>query len=157
MKGKIVEHVFWLKKNGYKESTIGTRTHHLKTLVKLGANLLDPESVKEVIAKLQCIEDTKAQYTATFHLFTLQNDLAWDPPSYRQHQKIPFIPTEAEIDQLIAAGGKKTATLLQLLKETALRIGEAWRLRWIDVDFKRQIITLNTPEKNSKARIFNVS
>jgi len=40
-------------------------------------------------------------------------------------RKIPFIPTETEIDHLIAGCGRKTATLLQLLKETGIRIGEA--------------------------------
>jgi len=157
IKGKIVEHAFWLKKNGYKESTIKTRTYHLRILMELGANLLDPESVKETIAKLRVKEDTKAQYVATYHIFALQNGIAWNPPDYRQHQKISFIPTEVELDQLIAACGKKTSTLLQLLKETAIRIGEAWRLKWTDIDFERRIVILNDPEKNSKARIFNVS
>ena len=38
-----------------------------------------------------------------------------------------------------------------------MRIEEAWQLKWIDIDFKRQVIRLNLPEKRSKARIFNVS
>ena len=157
MKGKIVEHAFWLKKNGYKESMIKTRTYHLRILMKRGANILDPESVKETIAKLQVKEGTKAQYVATYHIFALQNGSVWDPPDYKQHQKIPFIPTEDEVDQLIAACGKKNSTLLQLLKETAMRIGEAWRLKWTDIDFERNLVMLNDPEKNSKARVFNVS
>lgn len=58
---------------------------------------------------------------------------------------------------MIAGSGKKTATFLQLLKETAMRAGEAVRLEWIDVDFDRGIITLNNPEKRSKPRMWKVS
>lgn len=68
----------------------------------------------------------------------------------------PFIPTEAEIDALIAGCGKKMATTLQLLKETAMRIGEARSLKWTDIDTVNRIIRLNSPEKNSNPRIFKV-
>ncbi len=37
-------------KKGYSESTIKSKTKLLKRLIKLGANLEDPESVKEIIA-----------------------------------------------------------------------------------------------------------
>jgi len=48
---KILEHAWWLQKNGRSETTIESRVKLLKTLVKRGANLNDPETVKEVIAK----------------------------------------------------------------------------------------------------------
>ncbi|MBS7632986.1 tyrosine-type recombinase/integrase [Candidatus Bathyarchaeota archaeon] len=44
--------------------------------------------------------------------------------------------TKKELDDLIAGCAKKKATLLQLLKETCMRIGEAKRLRWIDIDLE---------------------
>jgi len=56
-------------------------------------------------------------------------------PRYRRIQKLPFIPTEGELDQLMASSGKKTGTFLQLLKETGMRAGEAWKLWLKDVDF----------------------
>ncbi len=71
--------------------------------------------------------------------------------------KIPFIPTEQEIGALIAGCGKKTATFLQLLKETAMRAGEANRLEWTDIDTAKRTIILTNPEKNSNPRIFKVS
>jgi integrase len=58
---------------------------------------------------------------------------------------------------LIAGAGKKLAAFLQLLKETAMRAGEAVRLEWTDTDFERRIITLNKPEKRSNPRIWKVS
>lgn len=45
--------------------------------------------------------------------------------------------------------------MLQLLKETAMRSGEAIRLKWRDVDLQRKVIVLNDPEKGSLPRIFN--
>jgi integrase len=50
---------------------------------------------------------------------------------------LPFIPVESEIDQLIAGCGalsKQTPIWLQLLKETGMRMGEAFRLTWGDID-----------------------
>ena len=46
---------------------------------------------------------------------------------------------------------------LQLLKEAAMRAGEAVRLEWTDIDFERRIITLNKPEKRSNPRMWRVS
>jgi len=43
----------------------------------------------------------------------------WEAPTYSVIRKIPFIPKEAEIDQLIAGSSKRMATFLQLLKETS--------------------------------------
>ncbi len=80
----------------------------------------------------------------------------WDPPRYKRIEKIPFIPTELEIDQLIAACGEKSAALLQTLKETGMRIGEAWSLKWTDIDLVNNTISI-TPEKGSHARMFKVS
>jgi integrase len=61
------------------------------------------------------------------------------------------------LDNLIAGCGKKTATFLQLLKETGMRSGEANSLSWIDLDLQKRILILNTPEKNGNPRVFNLS
>ena len=38
-----------------------------------------------------------------------------------------------------------------------MRVGEARRLKWTDIDFKRKLIILNQPEKGSEPRMFNIS
>jgi len=58
----------------------------------------------------------------------------WTPPRYKAVEKLPFIPTESEIDYLIACLGNKTGRFAQLLKETGARRGEAWQLEWTDID-----------------------
>jgi len=84
-----------------------------------------------------------------YTLFLKMQELHWDKPKYTIEQKIPFIPTEQELDALIAGAGKKHAAFLRLLKETAMRAGEAIRLEWADIDFEKRTITLNKPEKRS--------
>jgi integrase len=157
MKAKIVEYSFWLFKEGYAESTIISRTKLLKILVKRGANLFDPESIKETIAKQKSWSDgRKANAVDAYTSFLIMTDGKWDPPRYKRIRKLPFIPTEAEVDQLIAGCGPKTATLLQLLKETGMRIGEAWRLKWTELDMVNNTVRV-TPEKGSNPRMFKLS
>jgi integrase len=155
-KGKVVEYSFWLLKQGYAESTIKGRAKLLKILVKRGANLLDPESVKETIAKQEWSEGRKVNAVDAYTCFLQMLGKSWEPPKYKRVRKLPFIPTENEVDQLIAGCGTKTATLLQLLKETGMRIGEAWKLHWTEIDFVSNIIRV-TPEKGSNPRVFKVS
>jgi integrase len=38
-----------------------------------------------------------------------------------------------------------------------MRIGELCRLKWINVDLERNIITVNNPEKGSRSRSFKIS
>jgi integrase len=49
------------------------------------------------------------------------------------------------------------ATLLLLLKETAMRIGEAWMVEWTDLDIEGLSVVCNHPEKHSKARSFQLT
>jgi integrase len=157
IKGKLVEYAWKLKNRGYAETTITTRTVILKVLVKRGANLYDPESVKETIANQNWSDGRKMNAVYAYDQFLKLIGRTWEPPIYVATRTIPFIPTEAEIDALIAGCGKKMATKLQLIKETAMRSGEAKRLKWTDVDTKNRVIRLNAPEKNSNPRIFKVS
>jgi len=147
---------WWMKKQGYAEQTIEGRTKLLKILVKRGADLYDPESVKEVIAKQRWSEGRKENAVLSYSTFLRMIGREWVPPRYKRVDKLPWIPTEKEVDQLIAGCSKRVATFLQLLKETGMRPGEAWKLRWIDVDFERNTVIV-TPEKNSNPRIFKLS
>jgi integrase/ribosomal protein L37AE/L43A len=154
--GKIVEYEFWMLKQGYAKSTIYCRVKILKRLVKLGACLFDPETIKEVLTKQDWSPGRKEYVCETYSNFLGMLGGKWDPPKYHRIEKIPFIPMEQEIDQLIAGCGEKTAALLQTLKETGMRVGEAWNLKWTDVDFVNSTLSV-TPEKGSHARMFKVS
>jgi len=81
----------------------------------------------------------------------------WIPPKVQKIRKLPFLPNEAELDQLIGGAFKKLAVFLQLLKETGLRSGEAWRLKWIDINSETGILTLNDPEKHGNPRMLKLN
>jgi integrase len=146
-----------MQKQNYSESTIRLNRTALKVLCDRRADLNDPESVKEVIAKQPWAENRKRNVINAYTLFLKIQHLSWEKPRCHVTRKFPFIPTEQELDALIAGCGKKLSTFLQLLKETAMRCGEAKRLEWIDIDFQKNIITLNEPEKGSNPRLWKVS
>jgi len=156
-KGKLVEFGFHMQRENFARSTIQTFSHLLRKLQESGANLLDPESVKDVLSKRMISNNSKATTKGAYSCFLKYLGLSWKPPKIHFQTKIPFIPTELEIDALIAGTGRTTSSLLQTLKETGMRIGEALRLKWTDINAESTTIILNEPEKGSNPRIFRVS
>jgi len=164
-KGKIMEFGVKLANRGSPKTTIESSVTMLKTLVRRGADLQNPETIKEIVASAQSLKDptkalrdtTKRNYIDTYDLFCRTMGIQWEKPRYKQSEKIHFIPEEKEIDQLIYGSGKKLGTALRMAKETAARIGEIVRTRWTDVDFKNKTISISDPEKGSKAGIYRVS
>jgi len=116
VKGRIVSFLWELKKQGLKERTIETYHQYILHLNKRGANPLDPESVKEVIAKQSWSQSTKALAIASYSKYLEVNGGTWTPPKCKVIRKLPFIPLESELDTLISGANRKMATFLQLLK-----------------------------------------
>jgi integrase len=156
-KGKILELCIHLKRQGYSDETIRLNRIALKVLMDRGASLFNEGSVKDVIAKQTWSDNRRRNVINASDLFLKLNGLSWQKPKCTVTTRIPFIPTEQEIDCLIADAGTKLSAFLQLLKETAMRRGEAKRLQWTDVDTERNIVTLNAPEKHSSPRMWKVS
>jgi integrase len=156
VKGKLVKYTWELKKRGLASATIKVRLYRLRQLVKKGAKLMDPNTVSTILALSTWSESNKKAYIKAYKSFTQLFNLSWIPPKTRVQRKLPFIPTEAEIDQLIAACGNKTAAFLQVLKDTGARGCEASKLKWIDIDEKKCTIRINNPAKGSLARIIKV-
>jgi len=158
VKGKIVEYVWYMKKQAYAKTTILGRTQLLKTMIKRGARLQDPEAVKEFIAKQETWGDgRKANAVDAYSTFLAMEGLTWTPPRYKRPEGLPFIPLESEIDQFIAASGKVVGTFLQGLKETAADPGELWAIRWTDINPKARTVTINHPVKGHNPRILTIS
>jgi integrase len=156
VKGKIIEYAWWLKKDGKSDSTILGRTKILRILTKRGANLYDPETIKDKIAKQPWSNGRKNNAVDAYTSFLKMVGGTWEAPVYQTIRKLPFIPKETEIDQLIAGSSKRMATYLQTIKETGARCGEIWRLKWDDIDFESKVINI-TPEKNSNPRVTHLS
>lgn len=155
-KQKILEYALWLKNSGKSEATIFGRIKLLRRLTKRGANLYDTESLKKTIAEQKWGNGMKNNAVDAYSSFLKMAGGEWDPPLYKVVRKIPFIPKESEIDQLIAGSSKRMAVFLQLLKETGARCGEIWQLKWLDIDLESKVINI-TPEKNSNPRVTHLS
>jgi integrase len=166
IKGRLVQYVPWMEKQGYDPETIRGWRNCLEALVSENADLLNPESVKEVLAndfvkkKPRWGQYRRHNIINAYTLFLRVNKMhvwdKWEKPKCHITRKFPFIPIELEIDALIAGSGKKNAAFGQLQKETAMRPGEAKILQWINIDSERNTITLNEPEKGSNARMWKV-
>jgi len=157
LKGKIVEYAWNLKRNGYAESTIATYSALLKWLIRRNADLNNPDTVKDLIAMQRTwSQGRKRNAVKAYDLYAKLNGLTWTKPKYKPIDKLPFIPTEQEIDALIGGCSKQMSAFLQIIKETGARRGEAFNLKWEDIDFVSNRIRL-TPLKGSRARIFKMS
>jgi integrase len=150
----MTQYYAWLEKEGYcKESKYPKL---ILQLVKLGANLHDPENVKLVIARQNWKNGTKILAVWAYDIMTQILKITWTRPCYTQEEILPFIPEESELDSLIAACKSRiVATYLQTLKETFADPGEALRLRWIDLS--ENAITINNPVKRHNPRQLRVS
>ena len=143
----IFNYSWWMMKQGYKPTTRKSHRRNMRMLSRKGANIFDPESVKETIARQKNWSDTtKRNMVSTYSNFLIFYGLTWIPPRYRRTEKLPFVPLEKEIDQLIAgcARSKTVATFLQILKETGCRSIEAWNLTWDDIDLERNAMKLSS-------------
>ena len=152
----IVDYAWQIKKRGLADSTIKQRVYRLKHLLREGANLTDPDSVSTVLATHNWTESNKRVFIVAYQSFAKTFKLSWEKPKTRVERKLPFIPTEEEINQLIAGCGKKTATFIQVLKDTGARTAEASKIRWTEIDEKSCTIRINNPVKGSLARMVKV-
>jgi integrase len=155
-KGKIIELLWLLEKDGRKEGTIRNYDKWLSHMLKNDVNLYDPESIKGFLAKSHLKDSTKALIAAICNVWLTFLKIPWRLPKYSADHEIPFIPMEQELDLLIAACGKKVATFLQILKETGARCGEITKLTWTSIDFQQRVVRI-TAEKGSLPRILPLS
>ena len=160
IKGKLVEFTWFMKKEGYRPSTIKYRVACIKRFVNLGVgpHLLDPDKIKEVIAKQESWDDGyKHNMALAYTTFLTMHNIVWQPPRYKISQKLPWVPLEEELDQLIASASKRISIWLQALKETACDPGELHAIEWTDINPQSRTIIINHPVKGHKPRIIDVS
>jgi len=151
----VIGYGFWMRKEGYSETTIERYVRLLRELAKHG-DLRDPESIKVGLTRTGWADSTKEMACGAYAIYAKQHGFTFAPPRYRRVEKLPFIPLDSEVEQLIAAVGLRTSTFLSVLKDTAARPLEAWNLKWSDIDFANSTVTI-TPLKHSKPRRLRLS
>lgn len=145
-----------MRKNGRKETTITDNIDRFIQVGKLITDINDPEQFKDGLSRIKWANSTKQSAISSYTVYLKTIGKTWTPPRYIRQEKIYFIPTEQEIDALINSS-RVLAPLLQTLKETGMRIGEAYNVEWKDLDLERKTITVNHPEKGSLPRILPIS
>jgi len=133
-----------MKKDGYAESTIKTTGKRLRMMVRHGVNLNDPDAVKEYIAAKESSNGYKEVLCDVYDRYAKYNGLTWRRPRYERDDQPPYVPTEEEVNLLIANSGKKYALALSLLRDTGMRPIELHRSTLAWYDLSRGLVNVET-------------
>jgi integrase len=151
---KLVNYILYLKRIGRKDSTITTYNNYINILSK--SDLEDPEAIALFIHEHWTENSSRSVAVSAYDAFLKSMGKTWNRPKYKQESKIPFIPTEEELQQAILTGKKPSITFAQLLYETGARTNEAERIHWEDIDYARKKIYIKA-SKNGNARFITVT
>ena len=124
-------------------------------LSKIG-DIEDPERIKGLICSYPASEARKELLSNAYDYYCEFKGHRWIRPKFKRVDVPIFLPLESDLDALIANTRDKLSVFLQLLKETGADSGEAWKLRWIDVDCERRTAAIS-PTKNHNSRTLPVS
>jgi hypothetical protein len=90
--GKVVQYCAYMERQGYAETTRRLHDSVHRSLMNREADLGDPESVKEVIAKQKWSESRRRNVILAYTKFLEYLGLTWEQPKFNVTRKIPFIP-----------------------------------------------------------------
>jgi integrase len=122
------------------------------------SNILNSAAVRKYLVEAHMHRNRAYKLIQDLNSFYGWKKIQWQPPRVRRERSQPFLPRLADIVLLIGSiRNCRLAAFLQLLKETALRAGEAWALSWGDLDFKSRLVCVKHPEKDSQPRTLRVS
>jgi integrase len=146
-----------LMNDGKSESTIRNCCNLIERLESKGIDPLKPEQVKQWLAEQKWGNHSKATMVVYYGIFLEYLHVQWKPPKYKYEQTLVKAPLETDVDTLISGSSRKMSVCLTIAKECGLRIGEIMRLEWTDIDFERNLIVCNKPEKGSLPRALPMS
>jgi len=153
---KIFVYCHELAKQGYRPQTIQSHSRILRFMAR-NCDLEDPESVREFIASRHSTGGRKENLVDCYSKYAKSRGIAFSEPRYTREDSLPFIPLQQEIEALIEASRDlRHATMLRVVYETGMRIGEASRLQFKDFDFEKRTVRV-VPEKGSRARELKLS
>ena len=114
-RAKIFKTLWALKKAGYSEDTLKAKGHRLRYLAK-HVSLDDPEAVKGYIAGQSRWSNAYKQGVAyAYNSYVKANGLQWSLPHFRIEDRLPKIPTEERINQVIVRARGKYVLVFSIL------------------------------------------
>ncbi len=141
---KIFKTLWQLKKDGYSEDTLKAKGDRLRYLAKR-VDLDDPEAVKGFIANRANWSNAYRQGVAyAYNSYVRANGLKWNLPHFRIEDRLPRIPTEEKINQVIVRARGKYVLVFSILRDTGMRPIELERTRTRDIDLERGTFTVRT-------------
>ncbi|MEM2947047.1 MAG: site-specific integrase [Candidatus Bathyarchaeia archaeon] len=146
-----------LSKKTIKPATIKRKVKTIKSMLRHGVDLSNPEAVIRFLNEVNWASGTKDIAVNSYRDYLNMLGLTEVKlPHIRREEKLPFIPLEGELEALISGVNARLGVFLRLLKETAIRPIEAWRLKWLDVDVANKCVTV-TPAKYGLPRKLRIS
>jgi integrase len=137
-------------------TTIFDKVRVIKRLQKR-VNLWDVSAVERYLLDSKLSNGHKNSVSYAYQDWCKMNGFDYTPKLFKREEKLPYVPRENEIDQLISGCGFRLASFLQLLKESGCRPREAWMLKQTDFDIPQQVCYINSPAKGSNPRVFKMS
>jgi integrase len=152
---KIFRTLWELKKGGQSEDTLKAKGDRLRYLARR-VDLDDPEEVKGFIASRPGWSNAYRQGVAyAYHSYVQANGLQWTLPHFRIEDRLPRIPTEEKINQVIVRARGKYVLVFSILRDTGMRPIELDRTRTRDIDLERGAITVRTA-KGGMGRVVQI-
>ncbi len=140
--GSFEDYLREVKRNA--PDTIHSKLQITKRLKKR-VNIWDSEEVTKYIINSEMTNGHKNCIGFAYQDWCRWNGFDYEPIKFKRDNKLPYIPSEVDLDQLIAGNGNKIGCFLQFLKESACRPIEAWRLTPEDFDLNQQVCYINKP------------
>ncbi|MDH5390768.1 MAG: tyrosine-type recombinase/integrase, partial [Candidatus Bathyarchaeota archaeon] len=143
-RAKIFATLWALKKDGFSDITLEVKGERLRFLAR-HVDLDDPEAVKGYIASRANWSNAYKQGVAyAYNSYAEVNGLNWSLPHFRVEDKLPKIPTEEKINQIIVRARGKYVLVFSILRDTGMRPVELERTRARDIDLDTGVITVRT-------------
>jgi integrase len=139
-----------MKKRGKTQDHQYAVENQLKHLQKY-SNLHDPEAIRQFIADKKGRNSYKQKLAWAYDTFTKFYNIQWQMPTFTKQEQMPKLPTEEQLNKLIAASGEMLSLKLWLSKETGMRPTELQNLQVRDLDTEHNAISPKTA-KNGSAR-----
>jgi hypothetical protein len=108
---------YLLRERRLAQSTVETREKIVRSLGRK-LNLWNLKAVEDYIFDSKVCNGRKEVVSQAYSDWCRWKGFEYKPKRFPREEKLPYIPREEALDQLIASSGFKMATFLQVLKET---------------------------------------
>ena len=147
----------WLnREKDNKDITIRMKLKKLRTLQRR-VNLWNIEATRNFIQDMSCSNGYKEALEYLYTDWCRYQGFEYKPRKYKRIHMLPFLPTNIELEQLIAGFRFKYATICRVMKDTGASITETLCIRWDDIDLVNQTVTINYPVKGHKTGRYKIS